>query len=61
MNIQVFSNKLAKSLIKQGYVVGDIVPNNKYPQRSVFYFKNENGIVKIVEDYILASKDKKLI
>ena len=48
----VFSTKLARILLKKKYVIDDIQPNKKNPQRTVFYFKNAPGLSKNINDYI---------
>ena len=48
---KIFSARLAKKLIKSGYHVIDIQPNNANPERTVFIFKGTNELINFVNGY----------
>ncbi len=56
--IVIFTAKLARSLLKDGFTIVDIKPDrmDKDSKRSVFVFRNENHI----EDKIKEYNDKQL-
>ena len=50
--ITVFTAKVARKLLKEGYTIVDIKPDRLDPdhKRTLFLFKNENGLMeKILE------------
>ena len=42
----VFTVKLARELLKLGYTIVDIKPDKDNRERTIFAFRNENGLVK---------------
>lgn len=42
-NIPIYNGKVANELLKKGYTIKNLAPNKNYPQRTVFFFKNDNG------------------
>ena len=58
MNHIIFSAKLSKILLKNGYVICDIAPNKDNLDRSVFYFKDAPGIVDHISEYIINQRVK---
>lgn len=49
-NIIVFKRSLAQKLVKQGYQIVDIQPDRKDEGRTVFFFKNEEGLMEKIHD-----------
>lgn len=51
--IVVFTAKLARYLLKNGFIIVDIKPDKTDPdnKRSVFIFKNENYIENKIKEY----------
>lgn len=45
-NLLVFSSEMARQLLKMGYTIVDIKPDkmDEDKKRSIFVFKNENGL-----------------
>ena len=50
-NIIVFTAKKARELLKKGYTITDIKPDKKDPEgkRSVYVFKNDNGLIESLD------------
>jgi hypothetical protein len=50
--ITIFTAKLARQLLKEGYTLSDIKPDKCDPdgKRSVFIFKNEKGLVERIKN-----------
>ena len=61
MGQPIFSSRLAKVLIKSGYIVENIEPNRTNTERTIFYFKEDEDMKTIVNNYIMEQKDKKLL
>lgn len=51
--IVIFTAKLARNLLKDGFTIIDIKPDKTDPdnKRSVFIFKNENQIEHKIKEY----------
>ncbi len=47
----VYSAKLARELLKQRYQIVDIEPNRTNPERTVYFFLNENGLIDLINQY----------
>jgi len=47
----IFSPQLARQLLKENYHIIDIQPNSTNPERTVFFFKNEEGLESIINKY----------
>lgn len=48
----IFSAVLARNLIKQGFIVIDIKPNNRDKKRTVFVFEDSDELNQAIEEYI---------
>lgn len=58
----IFSSRLAKMLIKQGYTVTDIQPNAANQERTIFYFSlndDDERFPEIVANYITGIRMEK--
>ena len=44
----IFTAKLARYLLKQGYKIIDIKPNKDNPDRTVFVFKDCDGLKELI-------------
>lgn len=55
----IFSARLSRILLKNGYIINDIAPNKENPDRSVFYFKDTLGIAESINEYISSQRLKK--
>lgn len=47
----IFSPQLARQLLKENYCIIDIQPNTTNPERTVFFFKNEEGLETVINKY----------
>lgn len=56
-SILVFTAKLAKQLLKLGYTVIDIKPHRDNKERTIFVFKNENGLESKIKELTYKSND----
>lgn len=52
----VFSMRLAGYLMLQGFVLEDIAPNRKTPDKRVFFFKDGDEIQEAIATYLLTHK-----
>lgn len=52
-SITIFTAKMARRLLKEGFTICDIKPDklDTDGKRSVFIFKNEDGLLEKVEQY----------
>ena len=46
----IFSSKLARELLKQGYTIIDIKPSKENKDRTVFIFKNCESLEKYIRN-----------
>ncbi|HSH50521.1 MAG TPA: DUF5659 domain-containing protein [Bacteroidales bacterium] len=53
----VFNPCLARKLLKMGYTITDIKPNRELENASIFVFKNQDGLLKHIKNF-MASKRK---
>lgn len=51
--IVIFNPALARNLLKEGYKIIDIKPNRSEPERTVFVFLVQDGLMDIVNNYKL--------
>ena len=56
--IPVFNQRLAKALEAEGYVLDHTAPNRDNPYRTVFYFRNVNGIIDDLNKHSLQQVTK---
>ena len=51
--ITIFTAKLARNLLKDGFTIVDIKPDrtDEDGKRSVFVFKKENNIEEVIKEY----------
>lgn len=54
--VSIFKAYVARQLLKQGYQIIDIKPNNENSERSVFVFKNDDGLMEEVNRISVAQK-----
>ena len=49
--IVVYTGRMARKLLREGYTIGDIKADQTDPdrKRSIFFFKNEDGILDMVK------------
>lgn len=47
----IFTAKLARYLLKQGYQIIDIKPNKDNPERTVFIFMDCAGLKEIIREF----------
>jgi hypothetical protein len=47
----IFSPQLARQLLKENYYIVDIQPNITNPERTVFFFKNDEGLAEAINNY----------
>lgn len=47
----IFSPQLARQLLKENYCIVDIQPNSTNPERTVFFFKNEEGLESAINKF----------
>ena len=40
----IFAGKIARALLKKGYTIVDLKANKDYPDRTVFIFRNDEGL-----------------
>jgi predicted CoA-binding protein len=50
--IIIFSGKVARELLRRGYTIIDVKPDKKNKIKSVYVFRRENEIEKIVADIV---------
>ena len=55
-NLMVFTSQMARQLLRKGYTVVDIKPDklDVEGKRSVFIFKNENGLQEAIAELVKA-------
>lgn len=55
-NLMVFTADMARQLLRQGYSIVDIKPDklDKEGKRSVFVFRNENGLQEAIAKLVKA-------
>lgn len=53
--IPIYLQKLAGHLMCLGFVLIDISPNTKSPNKNVFFFRNSPEIQEKIEDYLSKS------
>ena len=46
----VFSGKLARELLRRGYQIIDVVPHREDPNRTVFVFKDVEGLKDCIRE-----------
>lgn len=49
--ITILSAKVARTLLKEGYSISDIKPMRENPDRTVFIFKNEEGLYDVLNSF----------
>jgi AmiR/NasT family two-component response regulator len=47
----IFSPQLARQLLKESYQIVDIQPNTTNPERTVFFFRNDSGLMEVINNY----------
>lgn len=47
----ILSTKLARALLKNGFKLVDVKPNNKTPERTVFVFESTPELINSIEIY----------
>jgi hypothetical protein len=47
----IFSPQLARQLLKDRYVIVDIQPNSTKPERTVFFFRNDDGLEEVINKF----------
>lgn len=52
----VFNTQLTKMLLKKGFKIIDIRPNNKNRERTVFVFEDTEELKKEINEYVENSK-----
>lgn len=57
--VVVYSPAIADQLLRLGYTIFRIKPHNKYRNANVFLFKNEEGIIDILNGLVKKSKEEK--
>lgn len=50
--IIIFSGKVARELLRRGYTIIDVKPDKKNKIKSVFVFKFENNIDRVLADIV---------
>jgi hypothetical protein len=50
-NVPIFSQKLCGELLTKGFVLQGTAPNNKSPNKSVFYFKDSEALRCVMSEY----------
>ena len=50
--IIIFSGRVARELLRRGYTIVDVKPDKKNKIKSVFVFKFENNIDRVLADII---------
>lgn len=55
-NLMVFTSQMARQLLRMGYTIVDIKPDklDNEGKRSVFVFKNENGLQEAIAKLVKA-------
>lgn len=48
--IIIFSGKVTRELLRRGYTIIDVKPDKEMPQKSVFVFRVENDIEKVLAE-----------
>ena len=51
----VYLQKMAGFLMYRGFVLVDIAPNNKTPNKNVFFFRESPEIQEAISDYLSKS------
>lgn len=51
----VYLQKMAGFLMYRGFVLVDIAPNNKTPNKNVFFFRESAEIQEAISDYLSKS------
>lgn len=47
----ILSGKVARKLLKEGYTIHDVKAMKENPDRTVFIFKNKEGLYDIVNSF----------
>ena len=55
----IFDAKIARKLLKQGFVVIDIKPNRENTEKSIFVFENTEGFQQALSEIMEEIKAKK--
>ena len=56
--IIIFSGKVARELLRRGFTIVDVKPDKKNRIKSVFVFKYENHIDKVLADITYKDMDE---
>lgn len=49
-NVPIFNIKIASQLVRRGFIVADLQPNEKMPNKTVVYFKHNNQLTEILNE-----------
>lgn len=58
--VNVFTASMAKKLLEKGYTIADLKQDKQDPEgkRSIFIFKNEEGLEDAIKDMVSERKSK---
>lgn len=48
----IYSRELAYELVREGFVLENTKPNNKFPGKEVYFFKNSPALQYKIREYI---------
>ena len=48
--VYIYSYPITKELLKNGFIIRDILPNQRYKNRTVFLFKRTQAIEMFLKD-----------